>query len=125
MATFLLGALAWKQPGVTAALGVIVLALLMSKGRIHSFAKEVVTDSEVEDAVKFLVMAFVVLALLSNRDVGPYCAFNPERIWQLVLALSGISWVGYLATKALGPSRDPATAAHWRSPATISTQKRP
>jgi uncharacterized membrane protein (DUF4010 family) len=110
LATFLLGALAWKQTGVAAALGIIVLALLMSKARIHSFARDIVTDSEVEDAVKFLVMAFVVLPLLPNRDVGPYGAFNPERIWQLVLALSGISWVGYLATKALGPHRGPLIA---------------
>jgi uncharacterized membrane protein (DUF4010 family) len=107
LATFLLGTLAWRETGVAAALGITVLVLLMSKGRIHSFARNVVTDDEVEDAVKFLVMAFVVLPLLPNRDVGPYGAFNPERIWQLVLALSGISWVGYLATRALGPSRGP------------------
>ncbi|MCE9621465.1 MAG: DUF4010 domain-containing protein [Actinomycetia bacterium] len=110
LSTFLLGALAWHQTAVAAALGITVLVLLMSKTRIHSFARDVVTDREVDDAVKFLVMAFVVLPLLPNRDVGPYGAFNPERIWQLVLALSGISWVGYLATRALGPRRGPLIA---------------
>jgi MgtC family len=85
--TFLLGALAWTQTGIAAALGIAVLVLLMSKRRIHTFAQNVITDSELEDATKFLVMAFVVLPLLPNRDVGPYGAFNPERIWQLVLAL--------------------------------------
>jgi uncharacterized membrane protein (DUF4010 family) len=110
LATFLIGALAWKQTGIAAALGITVLVLLMSKGRIHSFARDIVTDSEVEDAVKFLVMAFVVLPLLPNREVGPYGAFNPERIWQLVLALSGVSWAGYLATRALGPKRGPLIA---------------
>ncbi len=110
VATFLLGALAWTQTGIAAAIGIAVLVLLMSKGRIHTFARNVITDSELEDATKFLVMAFVVLPLLPNRDVGPYGAFNPERIWQLVLALSAISWVGYLATRALGPSRGPLIA---------------
>jgi uncharacterized membrane protein (DUF4010 family) len=30
---------------------------------------------------------------------------NPERIWQLVVALTGISWAGYIATRVLGPRR--------------------
>ena len=110
LVTFLLGALAWKETAIAAALGITILVLLTSKHRIHSFARDIVTNEEVEDAVKFLVMAFVVLPLLPNRDVGPYGALNPERIWLLVLALSGLSWAGYLATKALGPSRGPLVA---------------
>lgn len=110
LATFLLGALALEETGLAAALGITVLVLLSSKHRIHSFARNVVTDDEVEDAVKFLVMAFVVLPLLPDQDVGPYGVFNPQRIWQLVLALSGMSWFGYLATRSLGPKRGPLIA---------------
>jgi hypothetical protein len=61
LATFLLGALAWTETALAASLAIIVIVLLSAKGRIHSFARDVVTDAEVEDAVKFLVMAFVVL----------------------------------------------------------------
>ena len=105
LVTFLLGALAWTETALAAGLAITVIVLLSAKGRIHSFAREVVTDAEVEDALKFLVMAFVVLPLLPNRDVGPYGVLNPERIWQLVVALTGISWAGYVATRALGVRR--------------------
>lgn len=107
LATFLIGAVAWADQAVAAAVALAVLVLLMSKDRIHSFAREVVSDTEMTDAVRFLVMALVVLPLLPDRDVGPYGALNPARIWQLVLALSGISWVGYIATRALGAARGP------------------
>ena len=105
LATFLLGALAWTETALAAGLAITVIVLLSAKGQIHSFARNVVTDAEVEDAIKFLVMAFVVLPLLPNRDVGPYRVLNPERIWQLVVALTGISWAGYIATRALGVRR--------------------
>lgn len=105
LATFLLGALAWTETALAAGLAITVIVLLSAKGQIHSFARNVVTDAEVEDAIKFLVMAFVVLPLLPNRDVGPYGVLNPERIWQLVVALTGISWAGYIATRALGVRR--------------------
>lgn len=107
LATFLVGAVAWADQGVAAAVALAVLVLLISKDRIHSFARDVVSDTEMTDAVRFLVMALVVLPLLPDRDVGPYGALNPARIWQLVLALSGISWVGYIATRALGAARGP------------------
>lgn len=100
-----LGALAWQRSGLAASLAIMVVVLLASKARLHAFAREVVTETEVEDALKFLVMAFVVLPLLPNRNVGPYGVLNPERIWQLVVALTGISWAGYIATRALGPRR--------------------
>lgn len=107
LATFLIGAVAWADQAVAGAVALAALVLLMSKDRIHSFAREVVSDTEMTDAVRFLVMALVVLPLLPDRDVGPYGALNPARIWQLVLALSGISWVGYIATRALGAARGP------------------
>ena len=105
LVTFLLGALAWSQAGLAAAIAITMIVLLAAKGRIHSFARDIVTDTDVEDVIKLLVMAFVVLPLLPNRSVGPYGVLNPQKIWQLVLALTGISWVGYVATRMLGPRR--------------------
>jgi uncharacterized membrane protein (DUF4010 family) len=105
LVTFLLGALAWSHAGLAAATAIAMVVLLATKGRIHGFAREVVTDTDVDDVVKLLVMAFIVLPLLPNRSVGPYGVLNPQKIWQLVLALTGISWLGYVATRVLGPRR--------------------
>jgi uncharacterized membrane protein (DUF4010 family) len=105
VATYLLGSLAWERQASAAAVAIGVVALLASKARIHSFVRDVVTDTEVDDAVKFLVMAFVVLPLLPHRKLGPYGVLDPARLWQLVVALTGISWAGYVATRAFGARR--------------------
>ncbi len=105
VATFLLGAMTVDHAPLAAALAIVTAVLLRSKGRIHAFAREIVTDAELEDALKFLVLAFVVLPLLPDEDLGPYGALNPHRIWLIVVTLTGISWVGYIAVRTLGPRR--------------------
>jgi uncharacterized membrane protein (DUF4010 family) len=105
LVAYLLGALAYTQPAVAVALAVVVVALLLSKKRIHRFARDIVTEVELEDAVKFFVVAFVILPLLPNRPMGPYGVLNPEKVWLLVVLLTGIGWVGYIGVRALGPQR--------------------
>ncbi|NMD58396.1 MgtC/SapB family protein [Tsukamurella columbiensis] len=105
MVTYLLGALSYTRPAEAAGLAVIVAGLLVSKTRIHHFAHQVVTGVELEDAIKFFVVAFVVLPLLPDRGLGPYGALNPAKVWLVVVLLTGISWTGYIAVRALGPER--------------------
>jgi uncharacterized membrane protein (DUF4010 family) len=102
-ATFLLGALTQDEPEVAISLAIIVTVLLASKSRIHGFAHNAVSEIEFEDALKFAVIAFVVFPLLPDKDIGPYGAINPHEIWLLVVAFTGISWVGYIAVRVLGP----------------------
>lgn len=104
-AAYLLGALTQQEPVVAVSLGIIVTVLLTSKKRIHGFARSVVSDIEFDDALKFAVIAFVVFPLLPDRELGPYGVINPHEIWLLVVAFTGISWVGYIAVRVLGPGR--------------------
>jgi len=105
LVAYLLGALAHSRPGVAVALAVVVGGLLISKSRIHRFARDVVTEVEMEDAIKFFVVAFVVLPLLPDQSMGPYGVLNPARVWLLVVLLTGIGWLGYLGVRALGVER--------------------
>ena len=105
LATYLLGAMTIEHAPLAAALAIITTVLLMAKAPIHAFARDIVTEPELEDALKFLVLAFVVLPLLPDSDLGPYGALNPRKIWLIVVALTGISWVGYIAVRTLGPRR--------------------
>lgn len=105
VAAYLLGALSWQRPQPAVSTAVVIAVLLASKARLHHFAREVITEHEVDDALKFFVVAFVVLPLLPDRNVGPYAALNPTRIWILVIAVTGIGWVGYVATRTLGANR--------------------
>lgn len=105
LVAYLLGALAYTRPAVAVALAVVVVALLASKTRIHRFAREAVSEIELEDAIKFFAVAFVVLPLLPDRALGPYGILNPSKIWLLVVLITGIGWIGYIGVRALGPAR--------------------
>lgn len=102
---YLLGALAYSRPAVAVALAVVVAGLLVSKSRIHRFARDVVNEVELEDAIKFFAVAFVVLPLLPDSPMGPYGVLNPSKVWLLVVLLTGIGWLGYIGVRALGPER--------------------
>ncbi|WP_396929093.1 MgtC/SapB family protein [Mycolicibacterium sp.] len=104
-AAYLLGALAYTKPALAVALAVIATVLLLSKSRIHRFAREIISEIELEDAIKFFVVAFVILPLLPDRPIGPYGVLNPAKVWLLVVLLTGIGWIGYIGVRALGPQR--------------------
>ncbi len=103
LATYLLGALSYRDAALAAALAIVIAVLLASKAQMHRFVRSAVSDIELQDALKFLVIAFVVLPLLPKRGIGPYGVLNPSRIWLIVVTLTGISWLGYIAVRALGP----------------------
>ncbi len=105
IATFLIGSLCYREHALAAGVGIGVAVILASKARLHAFVRDVVTDRELEDALKFAVIAFVVLPLLPDHGVGPYKVLNPSHIWLIVVILNAISWVGYIAVRRLGPRR--------------------
>jgi uncharacterized membrane protein (DUF4010 family) len=91
-------------------IGVIVVAVLWLKPRIHAFAHEGLNDQEVSSALTFLVIALVVLPLLPNRPVDPWGVANPSKLWLLFVLIAGVGFAGYIAVRALGPTRGLAIA---------------
>jgi uncharacterized membrane protein (DUF4010 family) len=108
--TFGLGWLAHDQARLAAMIGVIVVAVLWLKPRIHAFAHDGLNDQEVKAALTFLVIALVVLPLLPDRTVDPWGIANPSRLWLLFVLIAGVGFAGYIAVRALGPARGLAAA---------------
>ncbi|HHW05684.1 MAG TPA: MgtC/SapB family protein [Methanothermobacter sp.] len=104
--TFVLGAICAYGEGYKLApiIAIIVTALLALKGYLHLFARRI-SEKEMIDTLKFLVIAFVILPLLPNTYMGPFQVFNPYQIWLMVVFISGISYAGYIAMKIIGPER--------------------
>lgn len=105
LVTVALGALTATEPALAVGIAVVVTVLLLSKQVLHDFLRETVTDLERTDALKFFVAAFIVLPLLPDDPIGPYDVLVPRRIWLLVVLVTGIGWLGYAATRALGDRR--------------------
>lgn len=100
-----LGALAGRHAAIAVGAAVAIVVVLSSKEMLHRFLRETVTERERVDAMKFFVAAFIVLPLLPRASFGPADVLSPQRIWLLVVLITGIGWVGYAATRALGASR--------------------
>jgi uncharacterized membrane protein (DUF4010 family) len=111
--TYLLGALAAShgviEPMTTrfllvAIIGVALTALLSSKTWLHAFAAKVSRD-DFYATLKFLIVAVVVLPLLPRHAMGPLDAIVPSTVGLMVVTISGLSFIGYVAMKLLGPER--------------------
>lgn len=84
--------------------GVIALTslLLVEKSRLHALARRL-DDVEIRAGARFAVMATVILPLLPPGPYGPYESVRPRELWALVLFVSGLSFAGYAARRAIGP----------------------
>jgi len=113
IATYLLGVLA-SSPGamqpigdrmiLVAALGVALTFLLTSKSWIHALAAKVARD-DLFATLKFLIVAVIVLPLLPRTPIGPFDALTPFQIGLLTVTIAGISFLGFVAIRWLGPGR--------------------
>jgi uncharacterized membrane protein (DUF4010 family) len=103
LTTFLLGALAVRQPALAAGLSVVVAILLAARTRLHRFVGRILTEQELHDALLFAAAALVVLPLTPDRPVGPFGVLNPRVLWKLAVLVMGVSASGYVALRLLGP----------------------
>jgi len=58
---------------------------------------------EVVTLAKFLLLAAVILPLLPDRPIGPYLSATPFAIWVAVVAISAISYLGYILQRYVAP----------------------
>jgi len=110
MVTFLVGGLVfWGMERVALVLGVSVIILLAMKPALHRFSRGI-TIEDVRSALKFAAVTGVILPLVPDEALGPYGAFNPHTIWMMVVLVSGVGFVGYLAVRLLGQRNGIAVA---------------
>ena len=102
---FLLGGVVmYGYPELAVALGIVTSAVLAFKQPLHGMVARVATD-DIYAVLKLLIASFIVLPLLPNHAVDPWGALNPYTLWLLVILISGMSLVGYVAVRLLGEAR--------------------
>jgi len=102
--TFLMGVIVFYNPLFGVILGVITVLLLTFKHTLHQFVKTLAPD-EFLSAIKFIIVAFVILPLLPRETVDPWGLISPFNAWLMVVFVSGISFVGYILVKAIGTKK--------------------
>jgi len=89
---------------IAIALGVVTATTLAYKDPLHEFVGKLGWD-DVFAGLRLLIATFIALPLLPDRPVDPWGALNPYALWLLVILISGLSLVGYVLTRWLGPGR--------------------
>ncbi len=94
------------EHGQTTAIGlaIILTLFLEAKDKLQRFFRETITAVEFSDTLRFLALIFIIYPLLPQGDMGPYNAFNFQKIWMFVILVSSVSFVGYFFEKFLGQS---------------------
>ncbi|KPL06677.1 hypothetical protein AMJ86_07555 [bacterium SM23_57] len=107
MIAVLIGALCyWGYLALAVAIGIVTTLLLSLKVETDRFVRAL-TREDIKAALELAVISAIVLPVLPNRSIFeiPFDVFNPFMIWLMVVFISGISFLGYVAIKVVGPER--------------------
>lgn len=105
LVAYSLGVLAGYGRYVPALAGaVITTAMLSMRTELRRLAGAV-SREDLFAVVQFAVVSLVILPLVPNETFGPWGVWNPRTIWLLVVLISGLSFVGYVASKIIGATR--------------------
>jgi len=103
--TYLLGgAVIFGAAELAVALAITTAAVLAFKEPLHGLVARIGRE-DLEATLKLLIATFVVLPVLPNEPVDPLGVLNPYAMWLLVVLISALSLVGYVATRLFGPQR--------------------
>jgi uncharacterized membrane protein (DUF4010 family) len=99
------GALAGAgDPALAVAAAALVTLILATRTQSHSFVARLNT-TDVQAFARYAVIAAAVLPFLPNRQVGPLGAWNPFRLWLVVVLVTGFSFLGHIANRTIGERR--------------------
>jgi uncharacterized membrane protein (DUF4010 family) len=99
--TFIVGVLSLVADiWIPMALGIFTTLLLSEKAHLEQYIDKL-DKSEFLAVVKFLLVTLIILPALPDKDYTQY-NLNPYRIWQIVILISSIGFVGYFLMKKFG-----------------------
>jgi uncharacterized membrane protein (DUF4010 family) len=102
LATVALGFIAgFGQPGFAIAGAAVVTLLLALKAELHGFVDKLDED-DVKALARYAVIAGAVLPFLPSGQYGPLGAWNPQKLWLVVVLVTGFSFLGYVANRIFG-----------------------
>lgn len=90
-------------------LAVVAGAVLAYKRSLHGMVEKIGWD-DVFAGLRLALATFVILPLLPQEAIDPWGALKPYSLWLLVILISSLSLIGYVATIWLGNQRGTALA---------------
>lgn len=102
--TFITGALAMLVDiWIAMATGIVNTILLSEKAMLESYVERL-SKVEFLALVKFLLVTLIIYPILPNQEFTQF-QLNPARVWQIVIIVSSLGFVGYVLEKKFGERR--------------------
>lgn len=79
-----------------------IAILLNARMALHRFARSLLGEDEIRDALIFAAATLIVLPILPNQPMGPFGALNPYAIWIIVVLVMAIGALGHIAVRLAG-----------------------
>lgn len=100
--TVLLGALAVSAIELAAGIATVAVVLLHAKRAMHRVVRETLSDEDVNDVLLLCTAALVIWPLLPDRYLGPFDAWNPHKLWLVVLIVMTTGAAGRAGSRLFG-----------------------
>lgn len=89
------------EPGLAIAGATVVTLLLALKQEAHHLIDRL-DEADVKALARYAVIAGAVLPFLPSGHYGPLGAWNPQKLWLVVVIITGFSFAGYVANRIFG-----------------------
>lgn len=97
-----LGFLAGSGNPALAIVGATLVTLILAlKEEVHGLIGKL-DEEDVKALARFAVIAGAILPFLPSGQYGPYGAWNPQKLWLVVVLVTGFSFLGYVANRIFG-----------------------
>ena len=100
--TIAIGFLAgFGNPALAIACAAVGVALLALRQELHGFIERLDAD-DVKALARYAIIAGAIFPFLPSGHYGPLGAWNPQRLWMVVVLVTGFSFLGYVANRIFG-----------------------
>ena len=89
------------NPGLAIAGASLVTLVLALRSETHALIGRL-EEADVKALARYAVIALAVLPFLPSGTFGPYGAWNPQKLWLVVILVTGFSFAGYAANRVFG-----------------------
>lgn len=82
----------------------LTMFVLATRNKAHHLVSSL-SQNEIHAIARYVVIAVAVLPFLPNEQYGPYDAWNPFKLWLVLVLVTGFSIFAYVANRVIGENK--------------------
>lgn len=92
------------EPALAIASAAVAVAFLAMRAELHGFVERL-DEKDIKALARYAIIAGAILPFLPSGHYGPLGAWNPQKLWLVVVLVTGFSFLGYVANRLFGERR--------------------